>query len=102
MYTSFMNTGNQSMMGTSSSKGWRNRNHVVAPPSLNELTTQESTALMSLSQRILDGFAVVSSFVSDLGKNLNQAHCFFNVGEACHVRYSFHCVSRRVQTGVHR
>ena len=60
MYTSFMNTGNQSMMGMSSSKGWRNRNHVVAPPSITELTTQENTALMSLSQRILDGFAVVS------------------------------------------
>ena len=60
MYTSFMNTGNQSMMGMSSSKGWRNRNHPVVPPSLNELSSQENTALMSLSQRILDGFAVVS------------------------------------------
>ena len=90
MYTSFMNTGNQSMMGTSTSKGWRNRNHVVAPPSLNELTTQENTALMSLSQRILDGFAVVSTFVPASEKNLNSAHCLFIVGEARPVRYGFH------------
>ena len=69
MYTSFMNTGNQSMMGMSSSKGWRNRNHPVVPPSINDLSAEANTALMSLSQRILDGFAVVSIFAG--GSDLN-------------------------------
>ena len=44
-----MNTGNASNLGMSQSRGWRNRNQNIAPPTKDELNTKETHALMSLS-----------------------------------------------------
>jgi len=66
MYTSFMNTGTASQMGMSHSRGFRNRNHSMAPPTKDELTVgRDNPPLMNLSQRILEGKAVVSNFLVD-------------------------------------
>ena len=67
MYTSFLNS-NAGKASGSSSRGFKNRNSRVAPPSKDELVSgMQSAGLLKLSQRILGGKAVVSGHSVTLG-----------------------------------
>ena len=66
------------------SKGFRNRNQMIDPPTKESLSMGiESSQLLKLSQRILDGKAVVSFFIL----NLKVAQPFiFVLGKTCDQR----------------
>jgi len=88
MYTSFYG------QGFPNSKGKKNQHN--APPTSEELSAGiDNQPCMQLSQRILDGKAVVSVQLL----LLNNQHLVL-LGETSFDRYKFHCLPRSLQTGV--